>query len=93
MGVVGDAVGTAALRRAADHADETLVDLVDVGRDGTVSGGTTVADLLVEATTEGFVITRPGVTRPLVPSSRARGARSGRSSRSSASPAGSGSRH
>ncbi|MGO4603544.1 caspase family protein [Terrabacter sp. 2YAF2] len=67
VGVVGDAVGTAALRRAADHADETLVDLVDVGRDGTVSGGTTVADLLVEATSEGFVITRPGVTRPLVP--------------------------
>ena len=67
VGVVGNAVGTAALRRAADHADETLVDLVDVGRDGTVSGGTTVADLLVEATSEGFVITRPGVTRPLVP--------------------------
>ena len=67
VGVVGDAAGTAALRRAADHADETLVDLVDVGHDGTVSGGTTVADLLVEATPGGFVITRPGVTRPLVP--------------------------
>jgi hypothetical protein len=68
VGVVGDAVGTAALRRAAHDADETLVDLVDVaGRDGTVSGGTTVADLLVEATPGGFVITRPGVTRPLVP--------------------------
>jgi hypothetical protein len=67
VGVVGDAAGTAALRQAADHADETLVNLVDVSRDGTVSGGTTVADLLVEATPGGFVITRPGVTRPLVP--------------------------
>ena len=62
VGVVGDAAGTAALRAAADAADETLVDLVEGAEDG---DGT--ADLLVEATLEGFVITRPGVTRPLVP--------------------------
>ena len=60
VGVVGDAAGTAALRAAADAADETLVDLAD-------RSDTTDADLLVEATTDGFVITRPGVTRPLVP--------------------------
>jgi hypothetical protein len=64
VGVVGDAAGTAALRRAADQADETLVDLVD-GDPGET--GTAHADLLVEATPGGFVITRPGVTRPLVP--------------------------
>ena len=60
VGVVGDAAGTAALREAADHADETLVDLVE-GEEAVD------ADLLVEATPDGFVITRPGVTRPLVP--------------------------
>ena len=58
--VVGDDAGTAALRRAADHADETLVDLAP----GT---STESADLVVEASPVGFVITRPGVTRPLVP--------------------------
>jgi hypothetical protein len=58
--VVGDDAGTAALRSAADHADETLVDLAS-------STTADVADLVVEATTDGFVITRPGVTRPLVP--------------------------
>ncbi|GAB3072422.1 hypothetical protein GCM10027053_41920 [Intrasporangium mesophilum] len=58
--VVGDDAGTAALRAAADNADETLVDLAS----GT---STEVADLVVEATPSGFVITRPGVTRPLVP--------------------------
>ncbi|MBC9823016.1 caspase family protein [Terrabacter sp. MAHUQ-38] len=60
VGVVGDAVGTAALRAAADAADETLVELAD-------PDATTDADLLVEATADGFIITRPGVTRPLVP--------------------------
>ncbi len=64
VGVVGDAAGTAALRRAAAQADETLVDLAEA--DG-MTGENAVADLLVEATTAGFVITRPGVTRPLVP--------------------------
>jgi hypothetical protein len=58
--VVGDAAGTAALREAADRADETLVDLVE-------GGEADDADLVVEATPGGFVITRPGVTRPLVP--------------------------
>ncbi|MGO4662763.1 caspase domain-containing protein [Terrabacter sp. 2TAF16] len=62
VGVVGDAAGTAALRTAADAADETLVDLVEGAGDGDGP-----ADLLVEATPDGFVITRPGVTRPLVP--------------------------
>jgi hypothetical protein len=58
--VVGDDVGTAALRSAADQADQTLIDL---------AVGTPVdeADLVVEATADGFVITRPAVTRPLVP--------------------------
>ncbi|KRF39428.1 caspase family protein [Terrabacter sp. Soil810] len=60
VGVVGDATGTAALRTAADNADETLVDLVEGDEPAD-------ADLLVEATPDGFVITRPGVTRPLVP--------------------------
>ena len=60
VGVVGVDAGTTALRRAADEADETLVELVE-GSD------TGEADLLVEATADGFVITRPGVTRPLVP--------------------------
>lgn len=64
VGVVGDAAGTTALRRAAEQADETLVDLVDLGEDAAGEGG---ADLLVQATPLGFVITRPGVTRPLVP--------------------------
>lgn len=60
VGVVGDSAGTAALRKAADEADQTLLDLAE----GTEAAQ---ADLLVEATADGFVITRPGVTRPLVP--------------------------
>jgi hypothetical protein len=60
VSVVGDSAGAAALRRAADHADQTLVDLVE--------GNEVVdADLVVRANPGGFVITRPGVTRPLVP--------------------------
>jgi hypothetical protein len=58
IGVVGDAPGTQALRAAADHADATLIELVDQPRD---------ADLLVEVSAEGFTIRKPGVPRPLVP--------------------------
>jgi len=58
--VVGQDADTAALRTAADHADSTLVDLVS-------RTSVDEADLVVEATPEGFVITRPGVIRPLVP--------------------------
>jgi Caspase domain len=58
VGVVGDAPGSEALRTAAAHADHTLIELVDDH-----SG----ADLLVEVSTEGFKIRRPGVARPLVP--------------------------
>ncbi|WP_242652731.1 caspase family protein [Intrasporangium flavum] len=60
--VTGDDAGTAALRRAAEEADHTLVDLVDPGEPGADSPG-----LVVESTPGGFVITRPGVPRPLVP--------------------------
>ena len=63
VGVVGDAAGTAALRDAAGRADETLVDLVDLAEGDSAPA----TDLLVQATPGGFVITRPGVTRPLVP--------------------------
>ncbi|EWT03135.1 peptidase C14 caspase catalytic subunit p20 [Intrasporangium oryzae NRRL B-24470] len=58
VAVLGDEAGTATLRDAAGAADSTLIALVD---------DPTGADLLVEARPEGFVITRPGVTRPLVP--------------------------
>lgn len=56
VGVVGEAA--AALREAAAAADATLVELVDEGEG---------ADLVVRARPDGFEITRPGVTRPLVP--------------------------
>lgn len=66
VGVLGDAAGTAALRGAAARADATLVELVALADlDADPSGG--ASDLLVRATPDGFVITRPGVTRPLVP--------------------------
>ncbi|MEO7448473.1 MAG: caspase family protein [Humibacillus sp.] len=81
VAVVGDAAGTAALRAAADHADSTLIDLAEPTEpiDPTEPakpvkpteptdlrpGG--APDLQVEATAGGFVITRPGVVRPLVP--------------------------
>ncbi len=58
IGVVGEAPGTQALRAAADHADPTLIDLVEDQHD---------AELLVEVSGEGFTIRRPGVPRPLVP--------------------------
>ena len=63
VAVAGDAAGTAALRAAADKADSTIVDLIE-----TPAGATPPSpDLQVEATPAGFVITRPGVVRPLVP--------------------------
>ena len=62
VAVAGDAAGTAALRAAADNADSTLIDLVEASGDGQAT-----PDLQVEATPGGFVITRPGLVRPLVP--------------------------
>jgi hypothetical protein len=62
VAVAGDATGTAALRAAADNADSTLIDLVETSGDGHAK-----PDLQVEATPGGFVITRPGLVRPLVP--------------------------
>ncbi|GAA2479127.1 caspase family protein [Terrabacter carboxydivorans] len=70
VGVLGDAAGAAALREAAARADETLVELVALtdGTDGAHGDASHPdADLLVRATPDGFVITRPGVIRPLVP--------------------------
>ncbi len=58
VAVVGQAAHTAALREAASTADATLITLVDPDHDPV---------LVVRATADGFVITRPGVTRPLVP--------------------------
>ncbi len=58
VAVIGDAEGTASLRVAAAAADDTRIALVD---------DVASADLVVEARADGFVITRPGVTRPLVP--------------------------
>lgn len=58
VAVVGSDVDTASLRAAAVDADDTLIALVDADHDPA---------LVVEATPDGFVITRPGVTRPLVP--------------------------
>ncbi|MDN5765348.1 MAG: caspase family protein [Humibacillus sp.] len=54
---------TSLLREAARAVDSTLLTLVA----NTPGAGLPDADLTVEATEEGFVITRPGVTRPLVP--------------------------
>jgi hypothetical protein len=62
VAVTGDATGTAALRAAAANADSTLVELID-----TTGAAPGTPDLQVEATAAGFVITRPGVVRPLVP--------------------------
>ena len=64
VGVVGDAAGTAALRRAADARRR---DARRPRRGRRDQRRERRADLLVEATPDGFVITRPGVTRPLVP--------------------------
>ncbi|WP_404392902.1 caspase domain-containing protein [Humibacillus xanthopallidus] len=62
VAVAGDAAGTAALRAAADNADSTLIDLIEAPGDAPAK-----PDLQVEATPGGFVITRPGLVRPLVP--------------------------
>jgi hypothetical protein len=61
VAVAGDAAGTSALRSAADKADSTLIDLIEA------SDTPPPPDLQVEATPAGFVITRPGLVRPLVP--------------------------
>ncbi|MEP7333937.1 MAG: caspase family protein [Terracoccus sp.] len=58
VAVRGADADTALLRAAARAVDPTLLTLVADAPD---------ADLTVEAIDEGFVITRPGVTRPLVP--------------------------
>jgi hypothetical protein len=58
VGVLGDARIADSLRRAAASADQTLITLV---------ADPSEADLLVEASADGFIITRPGVVRPLVP--------------------------
>ena len=63
VAVRGSDVDTTVLREAARAVDSTLLTLVpDV-----TGSDRPQADLTVEATDEGFVITRPGVTRPLVP--------------------------
>lgn len=58
IGVVGEESGAAALRQAAAEADDTLIRLVPDSQS---------ADVVVAAAPEGFTITRPGVTRPVVP--------------------------
>lgn len=58
IGVIGEAAGTAALRQAAVAADDTLIRLTPNPDE---------ADVVVEAAHDGFTVTRPGVTRPLVP--------------------------
>lgn len=62
VAVAGDAAGTSALRVAADNADSTLIDLIEAS-----DAAPAAPDLQVEATPAGFVITRPGLVRPLVP--------------------------
>lgn len=64
IGVVGDAVGAAALMQAAVASDETLIRLTSDPHE---------ADVVVEATQDGFTVTRPGVTRPVVPTVRGEG--------------------
>ena len=63
VAVTGDAAGTAALRAAADNADSTLIDLVEALR-RSAAGQRRPAG---RGDAGGFVITRPGVVRPLVP--------------------------
>ncbi len=58
VAITGDEAWTAALREAAASADTTLIQVTDQ---------LTSADLVVRARPDGFEITRPGVTRPLVP--------------------------
>ena len=58
VAITGDQAGTAALEEAAASVDTTLV---------RVTEDLASADLVVRARPDGFEITRPGVTRPLVP--------------------------
>jgi hypothetical protein len=58
VAIVGEHDGTAALHEAADAADTSLIRVTD-----DLNG----ADLVVRARSDGFEISRPGVTRPLVP--------------------------
>ncbi|MDV3222079.1 caspase family protein [Intrasporangium sp.] len=58
VAIVGEHDGTRALNEAAAAADSTLIRVTD---------DRATADLLVRARADGFEITRPGVTRPLVP--------------------------
>lgn len=58
VAVVGDEVGRTSLAQAAEATDPTLIRVQD---------DPTTADLVVRTRPDGFEITRPGVTRPLVP--------------------------
>lgn len=58
IGVIGETGGAEGLRQAAAAADDTLIRLV---------ADAEAADVVVAAAPEGFTITRPGVSRPLVP--------------------------
>lgn len=58
VGVIGEGPAAAALRTAAMDAEATLLVL---------ASDTDTADVIVRATDVGFEITRPGVSRPLVP--------------------------
>lgn len=58
VAIVGESAGTEALEAAAAAADTTLIQ---------VTSDPSVAELVVRALPDGFAITRPGVTRPLVP--------------------------
>ena len=58
VAIVGDHDPTTALQQAASSADTTLIQLTT---------DPAAADLIIRARPDGFEITRPGVTRPLVP--------------------------
>lgn len=58
VAIVGEHEPTTALQQAAASADTTLIQLTT---------DPAAADLIIRARTDGFEITRPGVTRPLVP--------------------------
>jgi hypothetical protein len=58
VAIVGEHDVTTALQQAAASADTTLIRL---------TADPAAADLIVRARPDGFEITRPGVTRPLVP--------------------------
>ncbi|MDC5698655.1 caspase family protein [Intrasporangium calvum] len=58
VAILGESAGAEALEAAAASADSTLIQL---------QADPATADLVVRALPDGFAITRPGVTRPLVP--------------------------